>query len=93
MSETGFMLLQNIASGIEIVLYAICMTVFFYPFMTEKKERRAAKLKKILIVFLTYVLMYLIGMAASVYSWLCMAVVIALLVAVSRFTGIDRKFR
>lgn len=92
MSKTEFILLQSIASGIEIVLYAVCLTVFFYPFMTEKKERRAVKLKKILSVFLIYVLMYLIGMAASIYSWLCMAIVIALLVAASQCTGIDRKF-
>lgn len=92
MSETRYILLQNIASGIEIVLYAICMTAFFYPFMTEKKERRAVKLKKILSVFLIYVLMFLIGMAASIYSWLCMAIVIVLLVAASQFTGLDRKF-
>lgn len=91
LSETEFMLLQNIASGIEIVLYAVCMTAFFYPFMTEKKEWRAVKLKKVLIVFLTYVLMYSIGMAASIYSWLCMAIVIVLLVAASKFTGMDRK--
>lgn len=92
MSEAEFILLQNIASGIEIVLYAICMTAFFYPFMTEEKERRAVKLKKILGVFLIYVLTYLIGIAVSIYSWLCMAIVIALFVAVSKLTGIDRKF-
>ena len=92
MSETGFMLLQSIESGMEIVLYAICMTAFFYPFMTEKKEWRAVKLKKSFIVFLAYGLMYLIGMAASTYSWLCMVIVIILLVAASKFTGIDKKF-
>lgn len=92
MSETGFMLLQSIESGMEIVLYAICMTAFFYPFMTEKKEWRAVKLKKSFIVFLAYGSMYLIGMTASIYSWLCMAIVIILLVMASKFTGIDKKF-
>lgn len=91
MSETGFMLLQSIESGMEIVLYAICITAFFYPFMTEKKEWRAVKLKKSFIVFLAYASMYLIGMAASISSWLCMVIVILLLVAASKFTGIDKK--
>lgn len=92
MSETGFMLLQSIESGIEVVLYAICITAFFYPFMAEKKEWRAVKLKKSFIVFLAYGSMYLIGMTASISSWLCMVIVIILLVAASKFTGIDKKF-
>ena len=92
MSETGFMLSQSIESGMEIVLYAICMTAFFCPFMTEKKERRAAKLKKSFMVFLAYGLIYLIGMAASVHRWLCMVTVIILLVAAFKFTEIDKKF-
>lgn len=91
MSVTAYMLLQNIASGIEIVLYAVCMTAFFYPFMTEKNEWRAGSLKKVLIVFLTYVLTYFIGMTASIYGWLCMVIVIVLIVAVSKYTGTDRK--
>lgn len=51
MSETEFVLFQNIIGGIETFLYAVCLTAFFYPFMTEKKERQGSKLKKILIVF------------------------------------------
>ena len=50
MSETAFVLFQNIIGGIETFLYAVCLTAFFYPFMTEKKERQGSKLKKILIV-------------------------------------------
>lgn len=91
LSETGFMLLQSIESGIEIVLCASCMASFFYPFMTEKKERRAVKRKKSFIVFLAYGSMHLIGMAASIYGWLCMVLVIILLVAASKFTGMDKK--
>ena len=47
MSETEFVLFQNIIGGIETFLYAVCLTAFFYPFMTEKKERQGSKLKKI----------------------------------------------
>lgn len=45
MSETEFVLFQNIIGGIETFLYAVCLTAFFYPFMTEKKERQGSKLK------------------------------------------------
>ena len=92
MSETGFMLLQSIESGMEIILYAVCMTAFFYPFMTEETEWRTVKLRKSFMVFLVHVSIYLIGMAASVYSWLCMVIVIILLVAASQFIGVDKKF-
>ena len=44
MSETEFVLFQNIIGGIETFLYAVCLTAFFYPFMTEKKERQGSKL-------------------------------------------------
>ncbi len=91
MSETDFVLFQNIVPKTEIVLYAICLTVFLYPFMTEKKERRKSILKKVLIVFLSYVMMYLIGEMASMYDWLCMIIVIALLVAASRFLSMERN--
>lgn len=46
MSETAFVLFQNIIGGIETFLYAVCLTAFFYPFMTEKKERQGSKLKR-----------------------------------------------
>ena len=58
MSETEFVLFQNIIGGIETFLYAVCLTAFFYPFMTEKKERQGSKLKKILIVFGSYIAIY-----------------------------------
>lgn len=92
LSETGFMLFQSIESGVEIILFAICTTAFFYPFMTEKKEWGIVKLKKSFIIFLVYVSIYFIGKAASVYSWFCMVIVIILLAAASKFIGVDKKF-
>lgn len=91
MSETEFILFQNIIGGIEIFLYAVCLTAFFYPFMVDRKERRASVLKKQLIVFLTYAVIYYAGMAAFVYGWLCMVIIIVLLVASSGFLGMDKK--
>lgn len=46
MSEAGFSLFMNIVAGIEIFMYAVCMTFFFYLFMTEKKNRVKAGLKR-----------------------------------------------
>ena len=71
MSETEFVLFQNIIGGIETFLYAVCLTAFFYPFMTEKKERQGSKLKKILIVFGSYIAISLIGNFVPAYGWLC----------------------
>ena len=46
MSDAGFNLIMNIMSGIQVFLYAACMTAFFYPFMAGKKERRKSRIKK-----------------------------------------------
>ena len=92
MSEAGFSLFMNIVAGIEIFMYAVCMTVFFYPFMTEKKEQRKSSLKKVLMVFLIYIIMCFVNMAASVYGWLCMIIVIILLAAASKFLDMNREF-
>lgn len=87
MSETEFVLFQNIIGGIETFLYAVCITAFFYPFMTEKKERQGSKLKKILIVFITYAAIF----SVPVSAWLCTIMVIALLVLVSGFLEVNKR--
>ena len=92
MSEAGFTLVVDIAVRIETLLYAVCMAAFFYPFMTGKKEQRKSKIKKVLMVFLIYTVMYFVNMAASVYGWLCMIIVIILLMAASKFLDMNREF-
>lgn len=92
MSEAGFILVVDIAVRIEILLYAVCMAAFFYPFMAGKKEQRKSRIKKVLMVFLIYTVMYFVNMAASVYGWLCMIIVIILLVAASKFLDMNREF-
>ena len=87
MSETEFVLFQNIIGGIETFLYAVCLTAFFYPFMTEKKERQGSKLKKILIVFGSYIAISLIGNFVPAYGWLGLMIVIILLMASSGYLG------
>ena len=92
MSEAGFILVVDIAVRIETLLYAVCMAAFFYPFMAGKKEQRKSKIKKVLMVFLIYTVMYFVNMAASVYGWLCMIIVIILLMAASKFLDMNREF-
>ena len=92
MSEAGFNLIMNIMSGIQVFLYAACMTAFFYPFMAGKKEQRKSRIKKVLMVFAVYMVMYFIGMTTSVYGWLCMIIVIVLLAAASKFLDMEREF-
>ncbi len=92
MSEADFSLFTDIVAGIEIFLYAVCMTAFFYPFMAGKKEQRKSRIKKVLMVFLIYMVMYSICMAMSVYGWLCMIVVLILLVSASKFLDMDKEF-
>ena len=92
MSETEFVLFQNIIGGIETFLYAVCLTAFFYAFMTEKKERQGSKLKKILIVFGSYIAISLIGNFVPAYGWLGLMIVIILLTASSGYLGMNRNF-
>lgn len=92
MSEAGFILVVDIAVRVEILLYAVCMAAFFYSFMAGKKEQRKSRIKKVLMVFLIYTVMYFVNMAASVYGWLCMIIVIILLMAASKFLDMNREF-
>ena len=91
MNEANFTLFQNIVEGIEVIIYACCLTVFFYPFMAGRRERNPQKVIKMLIVFLSYVAVYFINIAADLDGWLCMVIVTVLLAAVSQYLEIDRK--
>ncbi len=92
MGEADFILVVDIAVRIEILLYAVCMTAFFYPFMAGKKEQTKSRLKKVFMVFLIYTVMYFVNMVASVYGWLCMIIVLILLVAASKFLDMEKGF-
>lgn len=92
MGKVDFILFMDIAVRIEILLYAVCMAAFFYPFMVGKKEQKKSRIKKVLMVFLIYTLVYFLNMATSVYGWLCMIIVIILLAAASKFFDIDKEF-
>ncbi len=92
MNEAGYSLVVNITVKIEILLFAVSMAAFFYPFMIERKEQGKSRIKKVLMVFLIYAVMYFVNMTTSIYGWLCMIIVLVLLVAASKFLDMDRQF-
>lgn len=90
MSETGFVLFQYLVTGIETVLYAACMTLFFRPFMTGGRGRGNVW-NRGLAVFLIYVAVSLICGQFSLPGWLYMVIVTVLLVSAYRILGMERK--
>lgn len=92
MSEAGYRLATNITVKIEILFFAVCMAAFFYPFMTGRKEQGKSGIKKVLMVFGVYAVMYFVNMTTFIYGWLCMIIVFVLLVAASPFLDMDREF-
>lgn len=91
MSEVEFTLFQNIIGGIEIFLCAVCLTVFFYPFMIWSRETKGSRVKKAAVVFGIYAAVYLLHSVSSLYGWLCVMIVTILLMTVSRFLEMERK--
>lgn len=91
MSEKGFMLFQYLVAGIETILYASCMTFFFYPFMAGRREQRKNVWKKVSVVFMVYAMVFLICERFSVSGWLYIVIVTALLVPLYKILGMERK--
>lgn len=91
MSEMEFTLFQNIIGGIEIFLCAVCLTVFFYPFMIWSRETKGSRVKKAAVVFVIYAAVYLIHSVSFLYGWLCVMIVIILLMTASQLLEIERK--
>ena len=91
MSETQFILFENITAGIAVFLEAACLDAFYYPFMTGRKEQRIGIFKKALIVFAAYAAIFSAKELFSIYGWLCIVIVIILLAAASGFLGMDKK--
>lgn len=91
MSEANFTLFQNTVEGIGIILYACCLSAFFRPFMAGRKEQSPQKVIKLLMIFLSYTVVYFINMAVSMGGWVCIVGVTVLLTMASPYLGIDRK--
>lgn len=92
MSETEYILFQRIIAIIETIVYGDCLSFFFYPFMTYKGESRSDKIRKTLIVFMVYILIYLIGDFVPLFGWFLMAVVIVFLMTANKYFGINKEF-
>ena len=91
MSEASFTLFQNTAVGIEVVLYACCLTAFFYPYMAGRKRGHPADIIKMLTVFASYSIIYFFNMAVSMGTLVCMISVIVLLTLAARYLGMEKK--
>lgn len=91
MSEKEILLIVDLINLIERLVYGCCLAAFFYPIMTGRSEQSAAKLRKILIVFVIYSVIFSVGYFVSVYSWLSLLFVMILLVMVSRYLGIEKN--
>lgn len=91
MSEAELTVFQNIVLVLETLVHAGCLTYFFYPFMTGKREPYRSKKKKAFIVFMTYFLIYLAGMIFSIWNWLCLLLVLVILAVSSFFLDMDKK--
>ena len=69
MSEASFTLFQNTAVGIEVILYACCLTAFFYPYMAGRKRGHPADMIKMLAVFASYSSIYFLTWQAVWGRW------------------------
>ena len=77
--RVSFTLFQNTAVGIEVILYACCLTAFFYPYMAGGKGASGRHHKKMLAVFASYSIIYFFNMAVSMGALVRMVSVIVLL--------------
>lgn len=91
MSEKEILLIVDLLNLIERLVYGCCLTAFFYPIMTGRREQGATKLKKALIVFAIYSVTFTVGYVVPIYSWLCILFIMMLLVMVSRYLGIEKN--
>ena len=91
MSEASFTLFQNTAVGIEVILYACCLTAFFCPYMAGRKRGHPADIIKMLAVFASYSIIYFFNMAVSMGALVCMASVIVLLTLAAKYLGVEKK--
>ncbi|MCI8809787.1 MAG: GHKL domain-containing protein [Oscillibacter sp.] len=87
MSETGFQLFNEaFRLGAEWV-YAVLITAFFHPFLAARQKRH-----KLLVVFSVYLLFELACDWAALPQGMFGVVLAALLLAVSKWIGLEKPF-
>lgn len=88
MSETGFRIFNSAFSiGAELA-YAVLLTAFFKPFMTDQGR----KWRKLLIVFSLYILFELVCNQAALPQGAFGLIFVVLLLAVSKWIGLEKPF-
>lgn len=93
MSEAEFTLFANVVSGLEILGYAVCFTLFYCPFMFRQPERIRNRVKKVCMVFFIYFAVYFVENIwnFAIYRWLYMIMITVLTVVASDFWDMDKK--
>lgn len=86
MSEADFLFFQKILSVVQIGMHAAFLAVLFRPFLTGKKKGKMA------VTALVFALMYAVKALTPVDGWTCMILVAVVLVVLSRYLGMERKF-
>lgn len=91
MSEAQFGIFQNITAVAEIFVYAGSLAYFFFPFMMRGRERKRSIEKKVFMVSVAYLLLFLAGMIVPIERWLCMVLLAVILTASSKYLDMNPK--
>lgn len=91
MSEAQYRIFQNVITAAEILVYAGSLAYFFYPFMMRGRERKRSKEKKVFMVSVAYLLLFLAGMIVPIERWLCMVLLAVILTASSKYLDMNPK--
>lgn len=83
MSQSSYILFHQLVTGMENILYAVCMAGFFQPFLVKKKHSA--------IIVLIYIILYPVCWIPFVHGWLHMLLVVVLLTALSARLGMEKK--
>ncbi len=88
MSETQFRIFNEAFSVGAELIYAIFLTVFFHPFLTDQGQ----KWRKLLIIFSVYILCELVCNQATLPQGSFGLIVTVVMLAVSKWIGLERPF-
>ncbi len=91
MSEAQYQIFQNVITAAEILVYAGSLAYFFYPFMMCGRERQRNIRKKVLMVSVAYLLIFLAGIIVPIEGWLRMVLLAVILTASSKYLDMNPK--
>lgn len=83
MSQSSYILFHQLVTGVENILYAVCLAGFFQPFLAKKKHS--------VIILLIYIILYPVCWIPFVHGWLHMLLAAVLLTALSARLGMEKK--